>query len=97
MRAFFIFKGGLMPLTQDLDDIQNLVESLVSSIGAQAAALVIVTKDGPVSLFRAGFERHRDVNDALVLGLHINMNDHDSQVLAGSAGADAQALAESLN
>jgi hypothetical protein len=86
-----------MPLTQDFDEIQRLVDALVASIGARSAAVVITSQEGPVALFRSGFDRHRDVNDALVLGLHINMSDHDSQVLAGAAGADAQALAESLN
>jgi hypothetical protein len=86
-----------MPLKQDFDEIQSLVDALTTSVDARSVAVVITSKDGPVALFRSGFERHRDVNDALVLGLHINMNDHDAQVLAGAAGAEAQAVAASLN
>ncbi len=65
--------------------------------GLRAAVVVVALPDGSYSIAATANCGHAEVNHMLSLGIHMNLTDHDRQVLAGAAGPEAKAQAEAIH
>lgn len=70
-------------------------EKLCEEHGLLACVVVVQLPDGSFSMAAHGMN-HFAVNHALSLGIHMNLTDHDRQVIAGAAGPEAQAFAREI-
>ena len=73
-----------------------LAAHAVERLGARSAVLLTQDENGVVTLYSSGGMTHAEINGVLSVGIHINLSDHDAQVLDGAAGQDARRIAESI-
>lgn len=75
---------------------QNVADLLRQGENAKAVIVLMQHHDGTMSLVSNGCESHAEANSMLSLGIHLNLKQHDELVLAGAAGAQAQAVAQAV-
>jgi len=75
--------------------INSIAEKIRAATDEQSVIVLIRHKNNSVSMLADGCG-HAVANEMLALGIHINMKQYDAKVLAGEAGADAQAIAKEI-
>ncbi|WP_261541705.1 hypothetical protein [Burkholderia multivorans] len=65
-------------------------------LGARSVVLLTQDENGVVTLYSHGATTHAEINGMLSVGIHINLSDHDAQVLGGAAGQEAMRTAQSI-
>jgi hypothetical protein len=73
-----------------------LAANAVERLGARSAVLLTQDENGVVTLYSHGATTHAEINGVLSVGIHINLSDHDAQVLGGAAGQEAMQTAQSI-
>ncbi|PUA19591.1 hypothetical protein [Glaciimonas sp. PCH181] len=79
----------------DTETISTLAVKIRQNLKGQAAIVIIQHHNGSISMVADGCN-HAQANSMLSLGIHLNLKQHDEQVLAGAAGQDAQTLAQEI-
>ena len=69
---------------------------LAWQLNAESAIVIVKDREGRIGLVTHGFETHAAINEQLAVGIHMNLSQHDQQVLAGAAGPRARQLAEAI-
>jgi len=79
----------------DAETISTLAVKIRQNLKVAAAIVIIQHEGGAISMVADGCN-HAVANSMLSLGIHLNLKQHDEQVLAGAAGEAAQAAAQEI-
>ena len=80
----------------DSSTMQDLADEIVSALGVQSAIIVVKDARGFDAIAFAGVASHQDAVLLLANASHMVLQGHERAVLAGEAGPEHRAVAESL-
>ncbi len=76
-------------------DLSGIAASAARAAGCETAILLVRDARGRIGFFPTGVASHAEAVQIMASGIHLALTDHDRHVLAGAAGAEAQAVARS--
>jgi hypothetical protein len=69
--------------------MQRMLDTAVAEYGAKGLVAMIVNEDNSFRYFQSGLT-HAQTNNALAVGIHMNMSDHDRKAAEAAAAARGQ-------
>lgn len=81
----------------DLPDLHlgNVAQAICHKLCVPGAVVLVLNDDGTIGMSAQGVN-HFKANELLSVGIHLNLMQHDQQVLAGADGETAQKVAQSI-